>query len=78
MTEDTTPSNQGAMSSLPEETKSAIISRVALLYTAVEHLIKSEAPRLSHGGRATMRRMQADIQRLRLQLMDLFDGHKHA
>ena len=50
-----------------------MVTQVSIVYTSLEYIIMKEGMKLSDSSRINMRRAQADIQKLRLKLLDALD-----
>lgn len=59
------------LASFTYQTSNNIKAPIRHLYTAIEHMIKTEARNLSDGGKASFRRIQSSINRMDLLLDDL-------
>jgi signal transduction histidine kinase len=59
------------MTSFTNITSNNIKEPIRFIYTAVEHLIKSEAQHLSDSGKASFRRIQSSLNRMNLMLDDM-------
>lgn len=59
------------LASFTSQTSNNIKAPIRHIYTAIEHLIKTEARNLSDGGKASFRRIQSSINRMDLLLDDL-------
>lgn len=47
-----------------------MVTKVSVVYTSLEYVVMKDGTKLCDASKANMRRAQADIQRIRLKLLD--------